>query len=408
MPIRSLKVALDFGDRTIHVGQLAVTATHYAFQFDEGFLENPLPISPYVLTPLRRVVQRPQLSGLWGVFEDSLPDSFGRRVLARRMKKLGIEGPTALDMLSVVGTRTMGALIYAPSSDHDSHTTPVALGLLAQDTEELYRDSPAKVLDALVAAAGTAGGARPKVVVGRTKDGKLWPDGGALPSDATRWLIKFHGDDSVHSGVIEHALTRLAAEAGIEVPASEILVAEGGKRYFAVERFDRPNERRLHLHTFGGLAMRSAFEPGEYSELLGVAHQLTKSLKAAEDAFRRMVFNVAVGNRDDHEKNFAFLMTADGNWRLSPAYDLTWSSPKVKPEHTMLVGSKGRGITGNHCREVAQSAGIPRSRADDIINEVVSAVAMFPDHAVRAKLPENMIDQINIDISANVSQLSEG
>src|SRR5688572_219948 len=106
MPIRNLKVALDFGDRTIHVGQLAVTATHYAFQFDEGFLENPLPISPYVLTPLRRVVQRPQLSGLWGVFEDSLPDSFGRRVLARRMKELGIEGPTALDMLSVVGTRT--------------------------------------------------------------------------------------------------------------------------------------------------------------------------------------------------------------------------------------------------------------------------------------------------------------
>jgi serine/threonine-protein kinase HipA len=406
MPTRRLEVSLDFGSVTRPVGQLLVTTSEFAFQYDEAFLDAPLPISPYGLPPIRRVVTRPIREKLWGVFEDSLPDTFGRKVLARRMRELEIVEPTVLDMLGLVGSRAMGALVYVPSRAQEVSASAVDLGLLALDTEALYRESPAKVLDALVLAAGTAGGARPKVLVGRTPDGRLWPDGGRLPAGATRWLIKFHGDDSAFSGMIEGALARLAAHAGIEVPRSDVLESHEGRRYFAVERFDRLGAERLHLHTMGGLTGRGDFDVADYAELLGVTGRLTRDIASVEACFRRMVFNVAVGNRDDHDKNFAFLMDSAGVWRLSPAYDITWSDPAIKREHTMQVGSKGRDITTGDCLGVAEAAGLPRRRARAAMEEIVVAVQQFEACAAVEEVPDHLIARIAEDIRSNVKALT--
>ncbi len=389
MGTSKLEVSLDFGLTQRIVGRLAVTNTHYAFEYDSEFLDKPMRVSPFVLPPIRRVVSRPREEGLWGVFEDSLPDSFGRKALARRMRDLGIVEASDLDRLAALGTRAMGALVYKPEIDDPDREVakPIELSALAQESQLLYQESTEKVLDALVAAAGTAGGARPKAVIGRTRDGRIWPDNGSLPEGASLWIVKFHGDDSAHSGVIEGILNELAGKAGIRVARSEVLRSADGREYFAVERFDRTARERWHMHTFGGLVSRSDFEPAEYSDLLGAAQYLTRSMRGVEECARRMIFNVAVGNRDDHDKNFAFLMNSDGEWDVSPAYDITWIDPRRKPEHTMLVAGKGKGITKKDCWAVAQAAGVTKKSFDGLHEEVVEAVKTFEETATE-RLPE--------------------
>lgn len=405
MGISKLEVSLDFGSMQRVIGRLAVTGTHYAFEYDSAFLDKPLPVSPFVLPPIRRVIVRPREERLWGVFEDSLPDSFGRKALARRMRALGIEEASELDRLAVLGTRAMGALTYQPEAGPEGEVAkPIELSALAQESELLYQESTEKVLDALVAAAGTAGGARPKAVVGRTRDGRIWPDNGSLPDGASLWIVKFHGDDSIHSGIIEGLFNELAGKAGIHVPRSEVLKSADGRKYFAVERFDRTGKERWHMHTLGGLSSRSDFEPAEYSELLGVAQHLTRSMRGVEECVRRMIFNVAVGNRDDHDKNFAFLMNADGEWEVSPAYDLTWADPRRKPEHTMLLAGKGRGITRDDCWRVAQTAGITKRQFAAVHEEVVDAVRTFEETAM-GRLPEDVVREVALAINQNLDLL---
>jgi serine/threonine-protein kinase HipA len=405
MGISKLEVSLDFGREQRVLGRLAVTSTHYAFEFDSEFLDKPLPVSPFVLPPIKRVIMRRRDERLWGVFEDSLPDSFGRKALARRMRSLGIDEASELDRLAVLGTRAMGALIYQPEAGESGVVAkPIELSALAQESELLYQESTEKVLDALVAAAGTAGGARPKAVVGRTPDGRMWPDNGSLPDGASLWIVKFHGDDSIHSGIIEGLLNELAGKAGIRVPRSEILRAADGREYFAAERFDRTRTERWHMHTMGGLTSRSDFEPPEYAELLGIAQQLTRSMRGVEECLRRMIFNVAVGNRDDHDRNFAFLMNAGGEWDVSPAYDITWVDPRRKPEHVMLVAGKGKGITRDDCWRLAQTAGVTRKNFNAIHDEVVDVVKTFEAIALD-RLPPGLVGEMVKAINQNLDLL---
>ena len=110
-----------------------------------------------------------------------------------------------------------------------------------------------------------------------------------------------------------------------------------------------------------------------------------------------------LGNRDDHDKNFAFLMDSRGVWKLSPAYDITWS--RLKREHTMLVGSKGREITKGDCIAVAESAGVLKRRAKAILDEVVTSVEKFESHAASAALSEEASKEISASISANTAVL---
>lgn len=403
--MRDLNVGINFGGEDIPVGRLVEKGSELWFQYDAEFLGRRLEISPFALR-LRTGLYNVEARDLWGVFHDSLPDTFGRKALYRELAKRGLPTDSVLDMLAVQGSRAMGALTYCPNYDDPDPPPALELAILAQDAMALYGDSSAKVLEALVRAAGTAGGARPKVVVGRTPDGRLWPDGGVVPQEATRWLIKFTGEDPAYSGALEAAYMTLAKAAGIDVPEHEVLEAEGGERYFAVKRFDRDGVIRHHMHTFGGMAVRGSDNLVDYADLLGVTHLVTRDVEAVHECFRRMVFNVLVGNGDDHDRNFAFLMDAKGVWRVSPAYDMTWT-PR-KPMHTLLVAGKDRDITRADCAAVAEAVAIRKRDAEPLIEQVWAGVRSWLSVADQYALPGHVIDQVHATIMARAQLLLAG
>jgi serine/threonine-protein kinase HipA len=160
--------------------------------------------------------------------------------------------------------------------------------------------------------------------------------------------------------------------------------AEGG-RYFGVQRFDRSHNRRFHVHSFGNLIQANFRVPScDYSDLLRAAAVLTRGHGEVLKAFRQMVFNVCAHNRDDHAKNFGFLLDAGtGEWALAPAFDLT-CSPGPGGEHTMTVAGEGRSPGVSHLLQVAQARDVARAEASAIMEEVRTAVARWPEFARHA------------------------
>jgi serine/threonine-protein kinase HipA len=168
----------------------------------------------------------------------------------------------------------------------------------------------------------------------------------------------------------------MAREAGIDVPPHRLL---GSGPWFAVQRFDRgPGNRRLHMHTLGGLLHSDFRVPAcDYDQLLRVARVLTRDQRSVVECFRRMIFNIVAHNRDDHVKNFAFLMDQTGAWTLSPAYDLVVSTGPGG-EHSMTIDGEGRSPDRVRCLALAARHGIAASEATAIVDRAAAAVASWP------------------------------
>jgi serine/threonine-protein kinase HipA len=207
-----------------------------------------------------------------------------------------------------------------------------------------------------------------------------------LPEDFEHWIVKFAAKkDLPNAGPVEYAYALMAAAAGIEMPPTRLFEPSAGERFFGVRRFDRYGNRRFHVHTFGNLIQANFRIPSaDYADLLKAASVLTRDHQDVLRAFRRMVFNVSAHNRDDHVKNFAFIMdSASGDWRLAPAYDLSYA-PGPGGEHTMTLLGEGRRPGRAHILRLAEQAGVAKPQADAIIDEVRSAVARWKGFAARA------------------------
>ena len=258
-PVRLLSIFYEPEEgRLVKVGRLASRNREVLFEYDSAFLALGLELSPFKL-PLRPgvVIGNPALfDGLMGVFEDSLPDGWGRLLIDRRAAKAGISpsslGP--LDRLALTGTRAMGALVYQPEVDLKPPSI-VSLPEIEADTEAILRDVRGPDLDRLIALGGSPQGAGPKVLLQVADDGSASFGDRHSRKGCTPYLVKFRArDDDKYAGSLEHAYMRMAASAGIDVPATTML---GRTRkhpgYFAIQRFDRDGARKLHLHTFAGL-----------------------------------------------------------------------------------------------------------------------------------------------------------
>jgi serine/threonine-protein kinase HipA len=376
--------------RSVVVGRLGARAHEILFEYDPSFIASGLELSPFKL-PLRAGVvvgDRTVFGGLMGLFEDSLPDGWGRLLIDRRAAKAGISsaqlGP--LDRLTLIGARAMGALVYEPEVELEPPTV-VSLPALAADVATVLDDANVSDLDRLIALGGSPQGARPKVLVQVSADGAvIYGDRLSRPG-CTPYLVKFRsrGDDR-HAGTLEHVYSRMAVAAGIDVPATTMLGRTARHPgYFAIRRFDRDGRRKHHMHTVAGLLHAPHTYPSmTYRDLLVATRQLTRDERAVAEMFRRACFNVFAHNRDDHTRNFAFLMDERGDWRPSPAYDLTYSDGPGG-EHAMLVGGTAVDPGEPELRELARATGV--RHADDIIDAVRAAVAGFHLHADEAGLP---------------------
>jgi serine/threonine-protein kinase HipA len=207
-----------------------------------------------------------------------------------------------------------------------------------------------------------------------------------LPDGLEHWIVKFPArTDSPDAGATEYAYSLMAAGAGIAMPTTRLFRTSQGEGFFGVKRFDRDGNRRFHVHTFGNLIQANFRIPSaDYADLLKAASLLTRNHPDVLRAFRLMVFNVLAHNRDDHVKNFAFILDdLTGNWAFAPAYDLL-HTPGPGGEHTMTVAGEGRQPGRPHMLQLAERADISRREASTIIDNVQTAVARWTEYAAQA------------------------
>lgn len=381
-------------DLSRRVGTLAEDRGRIHFEYEAAWLETGLDLSPFRL-PFRTGLfeHRDTAFGpLPGVFDDSLPDGWGMLLMDRHFRSQGREPSSIspLERLAWLGNRTMGALTYHPPEPSTRlEEEPFDLDALAGQSQDLLTGRTRQVLPQLLRAGGSPGGACPKVLAGfdPVRD-ELRTGEESLPDGFEAWIIKFPArEDECQAGAAEYAYALMAAAAGLDVPETRLFETGGGGRYFGIKRFDREGNRRFHVHTFGNLIQTNFRIPScDYLDLLRATALLTRDHSALREAFRRMVFNVLAHNRDDHAKNFAFLLDAGNrSWSLAPAYDLTFSRGPGG-EHSMTLAGEGRRPGAAHFTRVALERDLKRSEAEAILEEVRAAVARWPEFAERAKV----------------------
>lgn len=392
------------------------------FEFDPRFSSTGWDIAPRMM-PLgalrnRRLWSFPALNpdtwhGLPGLLADSLPDRFGNALIDRYMAEKGIrkEDITVLDRLSYMGKRGMGALEFAPAQavGRPSRAPLDLADLVAEARNVLFGrldDEKARkeTLKAIMRVGTSAGGARAKAVIAfnpatrEVRSGQLDADEGF-----EHWLLKFDGmgrDDELGSGEaygrIEYAYSLMARSAGMHMSDCRLL-EENGRAHFMTRRFDRVDGKKLHMQSLCAIEHLDFNCTGthSYQQLVRLILDLQLGYSVASEAYRRMVFNVLSKNRDDHTKNFSFLMDETGAWSLAPAYDVMFAhnpAGKWTSRHQMAVNGKFVDIKETDLLEEAAKLGIPGPRG--IIAGVRDAVERWPEFAREAGVPAAVSEYI--------------
>lgn len=344
--IRKLIVSIQLGSQEFEVGELIKEGKRIYFKYYTSFLEKGIEISPFKMKLSEEVYTADELpfEGLFGVFADSQPDGWGGLLLDRTLTSRGISiyDITPLDRLSYVGKKGMGALIYRPVTEDDYHQNhQLELDQIAQAMNSVLAGTSSDVIEELYNLGGSSGGARPKILVGyNSVTDHLIHGADNLPEGYEHWIIKFPASsDRIDIANIEYAYYKMALAAGIEMSESRLFIGLSGKYYFGTKRFDRVQNKRIHMHSAAGL-MHDNFRLSnlDYGHIMDCAFKLEQHVEAYEKVLRLAAFNVFSHNRDDHSKNFSFLMDEHGNWKFSPAYDLTFSSSSHGMHSTMVSG----------------------------------------------------------------------
>jgi len=352
------------------------------------------------------LVGKRRVDGLPGFLADSLPDSWGRLLVDRQLRKRRIApgSVTGFDRLAIVGARGPGALSYAPEySLAPEVEDSLDLDNIALDATLVLTGSEPEMLAKLERLGGSAGGSRPKAWVAETPDGRLRSGAHRLAADEIGWLVKFRAPnhDPEDIAALEYAYGKMARAAGLDVAEPRLFETERG-RYFASRRFDRVGAERVHVLTAAAVLDIDAEQAlaADYIDLLALTRHVTRSEREVVSAFRHAVFNVFANNRDDHLKQFAFLRCDE--WRRAPAYDLTYS---LGPggEHTLLVAGEGRRPNRTHLAQVAEAAALKKASAARVVEEVREAVLRWVDFARAAGVGEASTTRVAEAIQVNTA-----
>ena len=402
-----------------------------SFEYDGDFLKSGIEISP-IMMPLSNIVYEfPILSGepffgMPGLVVDSLPDSFGNKVIEQWLASRGksIKDFTAIDRLCYTGKRGMGALEYVPASSeisdineniNVSEMVKFASDVLNQRKTVTLNAREALTYSQLVQVGSSAGGARAKALIAwnektnEIKSGQL-----VLDKDYDFWLMKFdnvskngdHGiEDVPEYTLIEYAYYKMALDAGIRMNECRIY-SNAGENHFMTKRFDRVNGKKIHMQSLGAMAHISYKEPRlcSYEMAAGYMREMKLPMIDIEQLFRRMVFNCVAVNRDDHVKNISFLMDRSGKWRLSPAYDITYSydfTNKWLSAHQMTINGKKSDISLTDMLAAGEKMGLKRKKCMDIISKISLVVSDFESYAEKANIREKTYSEIKKTLELN-------
>lgn len=339
------------------VGTLAKTPDRLvAFEYDNEWLATGFSISPFSL-PLQKKVYLPKFEpfgGLFGVFNDSLPDGWGRLLVDRLLLKNKIN-PSEIDnlnRLAVVQESGMGALTYNPGHKFETQEQESDYDKLAQECSKILESQSSDNLDELFKLGGSSGGARPKILT------KI---------NGEDWIIKFpSSQDPKYIGEQEYKYSLVAKDCGIKISETKLFNSKICSGYFGIKRFDRENGKKVHMVSVSGLLETSHRLPNlDYNILMKLTLELTKNYQDIEQLYRLLCFNVFAHNRDDHSKNFSFLYDeSKKEWQLSPAYDLTYSS-SFNGEHATTINGEGKNPSLEDIINVAKNIGIKEKQAKE-------------------------------------------
>jgi serine/threonine-protein kinase HipA len=425
MKSKAIEVRL-WGSTVGYIGY--ASDTRFAtFEYSDAILNSSFELSPIVM-PNRQQrhifedISFRTFKGVPGVFADSLPDTFGNQLIDIYMAARNIPANliTTLDRLLYVGGRGMGALEYHPAESFGARAeASVALDLnslseLAAMVASKQADKQAAILSSdnleqaikLIRVGSSAGGARAKALVAKSPDGQFFDGTLDHGIDHTYWLMKFDtdqnedrdGKDPKGMTRIEYIYGLIAKNAGINMPRINHLTI-GDDFHFMIERFDRIVREgkldKLHYASWSGLAHAHRDETGAYAyeQLVLMMRQMNLPQADVTELFRRAVFNVVGRNQDDHTKNFGFVADRAGEWRLSPAFDMTYSYDplgKWTSQHQIRLNMKQDGFTRDDLLNFAKHCNLTKRQGAAIINDVLGAFADFPKLAKEYGVPPEL------------------
>ncbi|WP_207000293.1 type II toxin-antitoxin system HipA family toxin [Trinickia mobilis] len=400
-------VYAGWGERFV-LGQLADDGSDLLFEYSAHALQRGLELSPLKLPLAGRTYgafPAHQLR-LPGVVSDALPDGWGMSLMDRLFRKEGREPGliSPLDRLAFIGDKAMGALVFEPADGHRLVPADVQLLELANEVRQVMTDGSEALLRELALMGGSPHGARPKVLVNferQTSRISNTEQGAGAP-----WLVKFPAQHE-HGEVcaVEAMYGALAAACEIRMPATAYFDLGAGLSAFGIERFDRSNGLRVPMHTAAG-AMHVDFRVPQvdYVALLRLTQFMTRDAREVLQAFERCVFNVIFNNRDDHAKNFSFLLGADGRWQFSPAYDLTFDEGPGG-EHQMDICGEARAPARQHLLQLAGMTGIAERDAKQVIERIASVAGQLRSFAQPLPILPDTLDLIERKVEANRARM---
>ena len=397
------------------------------FQYDPDFHLGDIEIAPLTM-PVRSTpytfpaLNRDTFRGLPGLLADALPDRYGNNLINVWLASTGRrrEDFNPVDRLCYVGSRGVGALEFEPALFRTGKNARIDFEALVdlasralverqQLAGRLGTDRDQAALEQILSVGTSAGGARAKAVLAwHPKTGEF--RSGQVDAEAgfEHWLLKFDGvSDSQEGeladpkgyGRIEYAYHLMARAAGIQMTDCR-LHHEEGRSHFMTRRFDRtPEGGKIHTQSLGGMCHFDYWQPGEYSyeQAIQTVRQLEIGVAAVTEQFRRAIFNVVARNQDDHVKNISFLMGRNGEWQLSPAYDVVYSykpSGRWTRNHHMSLAGKVNDFTRDDLLTFARTAGVNRHEAQRIMGQVFAAVSKWREFADEAGVDERKVKQI--------------
>jgi serine/threonine-protein kinase HipA len=385
------------------LGWLADNGQALLFEYSAEAQARGLELSPLHL-PLRAEAYGDfprHLFRLPGLIADALPDGWGLLLMDRLFRQMGREVAqiSPLDRLAFIGSRAIGALTFEPADEAQLHTSDVALLALARDVRAVVFGQDGDLLRELALMGGSPHGARPKVLVNYAPQRGVMSTG-AL-SDGAPWLVKFPAQTE-HKEVcaIEALYAELASRCGLAMPQVQYFDLGEELSAFGIARFDRQGETRIPVHSLAGLLHADFRVPSsvDYVTFLRATRMLTRDEREVEKAFARAVFNILFHNRDDHCKNFAYVLQSDGDWKLAPGFDLTFNEGPAG-EHQMDVCGYGKEISKSHLQLLAEKADVSASVVSDVLSRQFSVadefLAIASDYAIRSETLNKIAQRIN-------------
>jgi len=393
------------------------------FEYDEKFIQSSIFPSPLLMKYPPSIFSFKDISfrtfqGIPGIFSDSLPDKFGNQLIDQFMadKKIPQDKITTLDRLLYVGKRGMGALEYHPSEFEDEFNNNGSLDItllseLAQMVvnkktllnKEIQSSKKREEALNLIKIGSSAGGARSKALVAKKSDGKLYDGTELYEEECSYWLLKFDSslnkdrDNEDPKGMtkIEYIYSLIARKCGINIPNTDYIV-DKDDFHFMIERFDRIYDKgktsKLHYISWAGLSHFDRDTTGAYSyeQLVLNAKQLKLGQNEITQIFKRATFNIVGRNQDDHTKNFGFLMNKNGEWSLSPSFDMTYSydpSGKWTKVHQIKLNGKQDNFTKKDIITFGKYCNLSEKQSLEILNSIVNEFSEF----------DTLADKFNVD-----------